>query len=126
MCAVALAVLDAVTAPGFLAGVQARGAQLAAGLQALSDRHGLGGVTGRGVLQALLLPEGWSAGAVAEAAGEPDSDDHSGDGLLINPAQPQRLRLMPALTLSPAEVDQALQWLGAALQAARPDAPIPA
>ena len=120
MCAVALAVLDAVTAQAFLAGVQARGAQLAAGLQALSDRHGLGGVTGRGVLQALLLPEGWSAGAVAEAAGEPDSDDHSGDGLLINPAQPQRLRLMPALTLSPAEVDQALQWLGAALQAARP------
>ena len=47
-------------------------------------------------------------------------------GVLINPAQPQRLRLMPALTLSPAEVDQALQLLGAALHAARPGAAIPA
>lgn len=83
-------------------------------------------MAGRGLLQALLLPESWSANAVADAAHEPDGDYGSGDGLLINPAQPQRLRLMPALTLSPAEVDQALQWLGAALQAARPDAPIPA
>ena len=33
---------------------------------------------------------------------------------------------MPALTLSPAEVDQALQLLGAALHAARPGAAIPA
>ena len=116
MCAVALAVLDAVTAPGFLAEVQTRGAQLAKGLQAVSDRHGLGGVAGRGLLQALRLPAGWQAGAVADAAREPAG----GDGLLINPAQPQRLRLMPALTLSEAELAQALQLLDAALLAARP------
>ena len=126
MCAVALAVLDAVTAPGFLAGVQARGAQLAVGLQALSAQHGLGGVAGRGLLQALLLPAGWSAGAVADAARQPQGDAHGGDGLLINPAQPQRLRLMPALTLSEAEADQALRLLDAALQAVRPRVVTPA
>ena len=128
-CAAALAVLDAVTAPGFLAQVQARGAQLAAGLQTLSGRHGLDGVTGRGLLQALRLPAGWAAAAVADAAREPGGKDggssSSGDGLLINPAQPQRLRCMPALNISADEVEQALQLLGTALQAARPVALIP-
>ena len=120
MSAAALAVLDAVTAPGFLGQVQARGVQLRAGLQALSDRHRLDGVQGRGLLQALRLPAGWQAGAVADAAREPAR----GDGLLVNPAQPQRLRLMPALTLTEAELALALQGLDGALHAARPGAAI--
>ena len=131
-CAAALAVLDAVTAAGFLTAVLARGTQLAAGLRRLSDQHGLDGVTGRGLLQALRLPAGWSAAAVADAARQPAGadgaagTDGSGDGLLINPAQPQRLRLMPALSIRQAEVDRALQLLDAALHAARPGALIPA
>ena len=37
-----------------------------------------------------------------------------GDALLVNPAQPQRLRLMPALNIGAAEVDAALVLLDAA------------
>ena len=66
------------------------------------------------------MPEGWQAGALADAAREPDRGDDSGDGLLINRAQRQRLRLMPALTEEELELDQALTLLDAALQAAQP------
>ena len=112
VCAAALAVLDAVTAPGFLANVQAQGERLAAGLAALSVRHGLGAVHGRGLLRALALPPGLTAGLLADAARNPPV----GDGLLVNPAQPQRLRLMPALNISAAEVDTGLALLDAALE----------
>jgi acetylornithine/N-succinyldiaminopimelate aminotransferase len=110
-CAVALAVLDAAIAPGFLPGVVARGAQLAQGLQALSLRHGLASVQGRGLLQALCLPPGLTSTLLADAARTPPL----GDGLLVNPAQPQRLRLMPALNISAVEVDTALHMLDSAL-----------
>ena len=115
-CAAGLAVLDAVTTPGFLAGVQQNGERLAAGLAALAVRHGLGpeasAVSGRGLLRALALPAGWSSNTLADAArlGRPGRD-----GLLVNPAQPQRLRFMPALNISASEVDQSLSLLDAAL-----------
>jgi len=121
-CAAALAVLDAVTAPGFLDGVQAQGDRLARGLAALAQRHGLAGapgagrVSGRGLLRALALPPGLAAALVADAARLPAGGaDSGGDGLLVNPAQPQRLRLMPALNITAAEVDTALALLDAAL-----------
>ena len=110
-CAVALAVLDAVTSPGFLPEVVARGEQLAQGLKALSTRHGLAGAQGRGLLQALCLPPGLNSSLLADAARVPKA----GEGLLLNPAQPQGLRLMPALNISAGEVDSALQMLDAAL-----------
>ena len=119
-CAAALAVLDAVTAPGFLAGVQQQGERLATGLAALAMQPGLGhaatAVSGRGLLRALALPAGLSSTTLADAArqGQP-----GGNGLLVNPAQPQRLRFMPALNISADEVDQALRLLDAALAHAR-------
>ena len=113
VCAVALAVLDAVTAPGFMPGVLTRGEQLAHGLARLSARHGLGAVHGRGLLRALALPPGLSAGLLADAARQPAGP--SGDALLVNPARPDRLRLMPALNISADEVDQALGLLDDAL-----------
>ena len=114
-CAAALAVLDAVTAPGFLDQVQAAGEQLAAGLVRLAARHGLGGpgaVHGRGLLRALQLPPGLASGLLADAARAPAG---GGDGLLVNPAQPQRLRLMPALNTRADEVEHGLALLDAAL-----------
>ncbi|MDT7835654.1 aminotransferase class III-fold pyridoxal phosphate-dependent enzyme [Aquabacterium sp. OR-4] len=111
VCAAALAVLEVVAQPGFLAGVQARGEQLAAGLRALSSRHGLGAVHGRGLLRALALPPTLASGLVADAARTLPGDC----GLLVNPAQPQRLRLMPALTISDGEIHQLLQLLDEAL-----------
>ena len=111
-CAVALAVLDEVTAPAFLPAVVARGAQMAQGLQAVSARHGLAGVQGRGLLQALCLPQGLASTLLADAARVPSG---GADGLLVNPVQPQRLRLMPPLNISAAEVDTALHLLDSAL-----------
>ena len=112
VCAAALAVLDAVTAPGFMDAVVARGQQLAEGLSALSARHGLDGVRGRGLLQALALPAGLSSGLLADAARQPEA----GDALLVNPAQPRSLRLMPALNIPAAEVALALSLLDQTLQ----------
>lgn len=112
VCAGALAVLDAVTAPGFLAAVRQRGAQLAAGLAALSARHGLGAVRGRGLLLSIGLADGIDANRVAEAARTAE-----GDGLLVNPVRPDRLRLMPALDCSAADAAQACALLDAALAA---------
>lgn len=111
VCAAALAVLDAVTAPGFLDAVRERGEQLAQGLGRLSARHGLGAVHGRGLLRALALPPTLASGLVADAARTLPGDT----GLLVNPAQPQRLRLMPALNIAPAEVETLLALLDDAL-----------
>ncbi|HKX44989.1 MAG TPA: aminotransferase class III-fold pyridoxal phosphate-dependent enzyme, partial [Burkholderiaceae bacterium] len=55
MCAVAQAVLDAVTAPGFLPTVRERGVQLREGLDTIARRLGSPPVQGRGLLLALEL-----------------------------------------------------------------------
>lgn len=102
MTAAGLAVLETVTAPGFLERVVATGAYLTEGLEALSARHGFGRVRGRGLLLALDLcrPVG---PALVEAA--------LGKGLLINAPRPECLRFMPALTVSREEVDAMLAIL---------------
>jgi len=106
MAAVGRAVLEVVLAPGFLAGVEARGAHLAQGLSRLSGRHGLGEVRGRGLLLALDLRRD-VASKVVEVARE--------GGLLLNAPRPHILRFMPALNLSLQEIDQMLVMLDAAL-----------
>lgn len=107
MAAVGIAVLEAMLAPGFLENVVARGAQLAQGLDALARAHGLGEVRGRGLLQALAL--GRDVGArVAETA--------RADGLLLNSPRPDTLRFMPALNVSPDEIDLMLAGLDRALR----------
>jgi len=102
MCAVGTAVLDTLTAPGFLERVEAASDRLRHGLTALAGRHGFGAVRGRGLLLALDL--GRPVGpAIVDAA--------LADGLLINAPRPDTLRLMPALTIADAEIDQALEML---------------
>jgi hypothetical protein len=39
--------------------------------------------------------------------------------LLVNAPRPSRLRLMPRLNSTPAEIEQGLQWLAAGLEAQR-------
>jgi acetylornithine/N-succinyldiaminopimelate aminotransferase len=108
VCAVGAAVLDAVTAPGFLPAVQARGERLRSGLQQLASRLGTG-VHGRGLLLALDLPLPDQATRVAEAARERATAQ--APGLLLNPVRPQRLRFAPALDIADDEIDLALQLL---------------
>jgi acetylornithine/N-succinyldiaminopimelate aminotransferase len=107
MTAVGSAVLEAMLAPGFLDAVAAKGDQLARGLAALSGKHGLGEVRGRGLLMAL--DHGRDAGAkVAEHA--------RASGLLLNSPRPNTLRFMPALTVSAGEIDLMLAGLDGVLK----------
>ncbi|GAB3627782.1 Acetylornithine aminotransferase [Pandoraea terrae] len=105
MCAVGLAVMRTIAAPGFLAFVQAQSEYLSAGLLKLSATYGLEGERGAGLLRALLL--GRDIGPqLVEAARE-----LSPDGLLLNAARPNLLRFMPSLNVSRDEIDQMLTLL---------------
>ena len=97
MCAVGLAVLDALARPGFLDGVTETGQVLAKALTKLSSLHGLGEVRGRGLLLALSLSRPMGPEIVARAFEA---------GLLINAPRPDALRFMPSLTLSVSEIEQ--------------------
>ena len=110
MCAVALAVLDTLSTPAFLAQVRQQGALLRQGLEHLSARHGLGEVRGHGLLLALELGQN-TAPEVVRGCRE--------RGLLVNAARPHCLRFMPRLNGTAAEIEQGLQLLDEALAAHR-------
>jgi len=105
MAAVGLAVLDAVTADGFLDEVSARAQQLSDGLARLSDKHGLQGERGMGLLRALKLGRNLGPTLVTAAR------DRAPEGLLLNAPRPNLLRFMPALNVSGEEIDLMLAWL---------------
>jgi acetylornithine/N-succinyldiaminopimelate aminotransferase len=98
MTAGALAVVNTVASPDFLAEVRETGAYFAKTLQAFSDRCGQRGIRGRGLLWALLLADERGDALVSAARDK---------GLLINAPRPSVLRFMPALTISKSEIDQA-------------------
>jgi acetylornithine/N-succinyldiaminopimelate aminotransferase len=106
MCAAGLAVLQEVAQPEFLKAVTETGLFLASELQRVSARHGLGGVRGLGLLQALDLKRPTGADIVAAALE---------DGLLLNSPRPDTLRFMPALNVSRAEVSEMIEQLDAIL-----------
>lgn len=107
--AVVSAVLKTVAEPSFLGQVRESGAYFIQRLHELSDKHGHGDVRGRGLLLALALRNG-SGPAVVQAALE--------RGLLINSPREDSLRFMPALNVTRAEIDEAVQLLDASLGAA--------
>lgn len=110
MAAVGLAVVNEVCREEFLAGVRERAAQLSVGLQAVARDHGLLGERGLGLLRALVLPSDVAGEVVAAAqALEPV-------GLLLNAPRPHLIRLMPALNISAAEMDEGLALLRRALR----------
>ena len=111
MAAVGLTVLNEVCRADFLDAVRQRGRQLASGLQQIAADFGLPGERGAGLLRALSL-HGDCAEAVVNAA-----RDLAPVGLLLNAPRPNLLRFMPALTISEAEIDEALRLLREALQA---------
>jgi acetylornithine/N-succinyldiaminopimelate aminotransferase len=110
MAAVGEAVLAEVSAPPFLAHVNAASSRLWNGLGVLSGKFGLGKPRGKGLLLALDLGAGRDAGAVVAAALE--------RGLLLNAPRPDSLRFMPALNVSVAEIDEMLGILETVLEAA--------
>jgi acetylornithine/N-succinyldiaminopimelate aminotransferase len=114
MAAVGCAIMDEVLAPGFLKEVQRRGAYLMNGLSALSARHDLGEVRGRGLLVALDLKKDIAAKVVELALGA---------GLLLNAPRPNLLRFMPALNLSTEETDTMLAMLEDVLRQVKDSVP---
>lgn len=111
MAAVGCAVMEAVTAPGFLETVVRRGAYLRQGLERLSARHGLGEVRGRGLLLALDLTRETAPDLVGRALAE---------GLLLNAPRPNLLRFLPALNVSEEEIDSLLTTLDTLLRTMAP------
>lgn len=110
MAAVGLAVVNEVCSDGFLGTVRARAEQLSSGLQAIAREFDLPGERGLGLLRALVLRTDVAADVVAAAqALEPV-------GLLLNAPRPHLIRLMPALNISAAEMDEGLALLRRALR----------
>jgi acetylornithine/N-succinyldiaminopimelate aminotransferase len=105
LCAVGLAVLEHVNEPAEVTRRAARAALLAQSLGQLAARHGLA-LRGRGFLWALVLPEE-RAKSVRERAFD--------NGLLLNAARPNVLRLMPSLEVSSAEIAEMAELLSRAL-----------
>jgi len=103
MAAAGMAVLESLSAPGFLDHVNAASDHLRGGLEALSAQHGLGTVRGRGLLLALSL--GTRMDSAELAARGLDA------GLLLNAPAPDSLRFVPALNVSLGEIDDMLAIL---------------
>jgi acetylornithine/N-succinyldiaminopimelate aminotransferase len=104
VAAAALAALELTDDPGLLAGVQQHGRQLADGLAQLAH---VVAVRGRGLMLACELDV---------AAPEVMHQALSQQRLVTNATGPTTLRLLPPLTVSAAEVDEALRRLGAVLE----------
>ncbi|WBB89793.1 acetylornithine transaminase [Verrucosispora sp. WMMC514] len=106
-CAAALAVISTIASEGLLDHVKRFGERLRLGIEALG--HPLvAGVRGAGLLLGVTLTAPVSAalaGALREA------------GFLVNPIQPDVIRLAPPLILTAAQVDAFLAALPAALAA---------
>jgi acetylornithine/N-succinyldiaminopimelate aminotransferase len=98
-CAGALAVLDVIEAPGFLDSVRAKGDRLMRGLDSISG----GRARGRGLMTAIATDEDAPA-LVRRALLE--------ERLVMNATGPDTVRLLPPLTVSEDEIDEALARLG--------------
>ncbi|RBM19501.1 acetylornithine transaminase [Prauserella sp. PE36] len=104
-CAAGLAVLDTIAADGLLEHASGLGKEIAAGVEKLGHPL-IGGVRGSGLLIGILLREQVSAKVAAAAQRA---------GLLINPIQPDVIRLAPPLIFSNEQADEFLAALPGAL-----------
>ncbi|MEO8600568.1 MAG: acetylornithine transaminase [bacterium] len=109
MTAVGVAVIEELLQPGFLPAVQEKGAFLRAELLQLCAQHDLQGERGEGLLRALEL--GRPIGAQLVEAGR----DLQPFGLLLNSPRPDLLRFMPALNVTPTEIEQMISMLSTLL-----------
>jgi acetylornithine/N-succinyldiaminopimelate aminotransferase len=98
VCAGAHAVLDVIGAPGFLDAVRAKGDRLMRGL----DRVSGGRARGRGLMTAFAVDDD-APGLVRRALLE--------ERLVMNATGPDTVRLLPPLTVSEDEIDDALARL---------------
>jgi acetylornithine/N-succinyldiaminopimelate aminotransferase len=111
VCAVALAVCQTIEQDNLLANVQARGEQLRSGLQQLVAKYPqvLASARGWGLINGLVLREDAAIGAIdiVKAA--------MAAGLLMVPAGPKVVRLVPPLNITAIEIDEAISKLDRSL-----------
>jgi succinylornithine aminotransferase len=109
---VALTVLETINTPRFLARVREASALLVRTLEALVNDYPemFAGVRGKGLMLGVVLAEGWRGKAkdITKAA--------EGEGLLLLIAGPDVVRLLPALVVSDAQIEQAGQQFRRAVQ----------
>jgi acetylornithine/N-succinyldiaminopimelate aminotransferase len=96
MTAVGVEVLKTVAATEFLESSHSMSIYLVQTLQTMSDRFGLSGTRGMGLLQALILNSDDASTIVSVALER---------GLLLNAPQPNIIRFMPSLVVSKEEID---------------------
>jgi acetylornithine/N-succinyldiaminopimelate aminotransferase len=109
-CAVARVVLKQLQTKSLMKNVKDRGTQLASGLAAINNRHGIfSEIRGRGLMIGAELNKEWQgkAGDITEAARK--------HGVLALQAGPNVLRFVPALTITEKEMKEGLKRLGAAM-----------
>jgi acetylornithine/N-succinyldiaminopimelate aminotransferase len=109
MTAVGAAVAKTLLAPGFLQSVKDKGDYLSRELIKLSDKHGLAGERGEGLLRALRLGKDIGTQIVDRAR------DLAPVGLLLNSPRPDLLRFMPSLNVTTEELDQMIAMLSGVL-----------
>lgn len=109
MTAVGVAVTETLLAPGFLQSVKDKGDYLGRELTKLSDKHGLAGERGEGLLRALKLGKDIGPQIVDKAR------DLQPVGLLLNSPRPDLLRFMPSLNATTEELDQMITLLSGVL-----------
>jgi acetylornithine/N-succinyldiaminopimelate aminotransferase len=102
MTAVALAVVDTVCKPSFLQSVQETGQLLHTQLMQLGSEIELQHVRGAGLLQAIELEQPIAAKLQQQAMDK---------GLIINAPRPATIRLMPALNVTPGEIEEATKLM---------------
>lgn len=103
--AVGIAVIKELLKTGFLSSVQEKSQYLSKALSMLSEKHGLQGERGEGLLRALKLGKE-IGGALVEAGRNMEPV-----GVLLNSPRPDLLRFMPALNVSITEIDQMISML---------------
>jgi predicted acetylornithine/succinylornithine family transaminase len=104
VAAAALAVMEIVDEPALLRGVRELGAKLRDELLTLD---GVREVRGRGLMLGVGLEEGVDAAALGA--------NLLRDGLVVNVPEPGTIRLLPPLTIGPAEVERAVDSIRRAL-----------
>ncbi len=105
MTAVGEAVLKEMLKPDFLPTVRSRAAYLSAELLKVSEKFGLQGERGEGLLRALKLGSDIGPKIVDMAR------ERGPVGLLLNSPRPNLLRFMSALNVSEAEIDEMIAGL---------------
>lgn len=102
-CAVSLAVVNEITKPGVLDGVEAKSQRIRDGLKKINDQYGIfKEVRGMGLLLGAELTEDWAGRAKDFLGAALD------EGLMMLIAGPNVLRFTPSLIIPDADIDEGL------------------